>query len=123
MSKKVLIIEDNPTDGMIVKGHLLDENMEVELAVNAKEGIAKALKMQPDLILLDILLPDGNGYDVCRQLKKELQLKNTIVIMHSIKDKPEDIMNAFHAGADDYIVKPPHPEFVAKKIRLYLRLR
>jgi len=123
MPKKVLIIEDSATDAAIVKELLEKEGIKVEVSVSGKEGVEKAVASKPDLIVLDILLPDISGFDVCARLKEKASLTATIVVVLSIKDNIEDITRAFHVGADDYIIKPPLPELLTRKIKLYLGLR
>ncbi|MCX5712151.1 MAG: response regulator [Candidatus Omnitrophica bacterium] len=123
MARKVLIIEDSPLDAQVVKELLSQDGIEVSIASNGKDGIEMAKKIKPDLITLDLMLPDMNGMEVCAKLKKEEALHDSIVVILSIKDSPEDVTAAYHAGADDYIFKPPAPEFLAKKLRLYLGLR
>jgi|AntAceMinimDraft_17_1070374.scaffolds.fasta_scaffold01669_6 DNA-binding response OmpR family regulator len=122
-NKKVLIIEDSAVDAAIIQKLLEDEGLEVETAATGEEGFKKARANVPDLITLDLMLPGIDGYEVCRQLKAELSLNNTIVIVISIKDSVEEITRAFQAGADDYVIKPPWPELIAKKIKLYLGQR
>lgn len=123
MPKKVLIIEDSPVDAQIAQDVLQKEGLDVDIAHNGEDGIAKALKTKPDLVILDIMLPDISGFDVCKRLKSEISLNNSIVVMLSIKDNVDDISRAFHMGADDYIIKPSEPTFLAKKVKLYLGLR
>ena len=120
MGKKILIVEDTAMDADISKDILLAEGFDVEIATSGAEGIEKALAIQPDLILLDLVLPDIMGFEVCKRIKSERTLENAIVIILSIKDNLEDITRAFHSGADDYLIKRPLPEFLVKKIRLYL---
>ncbi len=123
MPKKVLIIEDSATDAAIVKDLLEKEGMKVEIATSGKTGVEKAVCLKPDLIVLDLILPDISGFDVCAQLKEKAVLKKTIVVVLSIKDDIEDITKAFHTGADDYIIKPTVPELLIRKIKLYLGMR
>ncbi|MDD5556942.1 MAG: response regulator [bacterium] len=123
MARKVLIIEDSATDAAIVKDLLQKEGLKVEIAVSGKEGIEKAVASHPDLIVLDLILPDVSGFDVCARLKKEASLHDAIVVVLSVKDNINDITKAFHVGADDYIIKPPLPELLIRKIKLYLGMR
>ncbi|MEA1927051.1 MAG: response regulator [Candidatus Auribacterota bacterium] len=122
-TKKVLIIEDSVVDAAIIQKLLEDEGLEVETAVTGEEGLKKARVNLPDLITLDLMLPGIDGYEVCRRLKAEVSLNHTIVLVISMKDSIEEITKAFKAGADDYVIKPPWPELIAKKIKLYLGQR
>jgi len=121
MPKKILIIEDHATDAAISKEVLEKEGFEVEVVSSGEEGAKKALEIKPDLVLLDLVLPGIDGFEVCRRIKKEAALHRTIVIILSVKDDIDDISRAFHAGADDYIIKTPLPEFLVRKLKLYLR--
>jgi len=123
MAKKVLVIEDSKIDADIVKDLLEKEGIEVDVATNGEGGVKKAKEMKPDLIVLDLMLPDIDGYEVCARIKKDPVLKNTIVVILSMRGDIADITKAFHAGADDYIIKPPLPDFLTKKIMLYLGAR
>jgi DNA-binding response OmpR family regulator len=121
--KQVLIIEDSAAELAIMMELLRQEGLQVDVAQSAQEGLRKACKIKPDLILLDLILPDSDGFEVCRKLKKQRSLKKTLVVIVSIRDAVEDITKAFSVGADDYIIKPPVPEFLIKKIKLYLTNR
>ena len=123
MAPKVLLIEDSATDAAIVKESLKEEDLEISWAASGKDGLEMARELKPDLIVLDLMLPDINGLEVCEQIRREDGLKDSMVVILSAKDSIDEIAKAFNAGADDYIVKPPIPEFVARKIKLYLGIR
>lgn len=120
MAKKVLYIEDSPVDARMVKELLEKEGFIVQVAASGKEGLEKAKQMQPDLILLDLILPDIDGFGVCSAIRKDISLAKSIIIVLSVKDNMEDINKILSLGADDYIIKPPLPDFIIKKIKLYL---
>lgn len=120
MPKRVLVIDDSTVDAGLIKELIMEEGLEADVAYTGEEGIKKALELKPDLITLDLMLPDMGGIEVCAKLKEEPSLKETIIIIVSIKDDIEVINRAFHANADDYIIKPPIPEFLIRKIKLYL---
>ena len=123
MLKKVLIIEDSPTDAAIVKELLAKENIDVQIADKGNEGLEKARKIKPDLIILDLMLPDISGFEVCSQIRKDPSLEKTMIVILSIKDDVSEITKAFREGADDYMIKPPVPDFLTRKIKLYLGIR
>ena len=120
MAKKVLLIEDSPLDAAIAKELLEKEDLEVDVAMSGEEGLEKACRMRPDLILVDLALPGIDGFEVCARIKKKAGLRDAIIVVLSVKDDREEINRAFNAGADDYIIKIPRQEFLAKKIKLYL---
>lgn len=122
MAKKVLLIEDSPTDLAVTKDMLEKGGFETYTAMTAKDGFQKAVETKPDMIILDLMLPDGNGFDLCSRIRKESGLSGKLLILIlSIKSERKDIERAFEVGADDYVVKPPAPEFLLKKIKLYMR--
>ena len=123
MPKKVLLVEDSLTDAAIVKEILEKEDVDVAVAGTGNEGVKLAEKIKPDLVILDLILPDISGFEVCAKLKQDVSLNNAIIVIFSVKDSIEDISKAFQLGADDYVIKPPQPEFLVKKIRLYLGMR
>ncbi|MBL7072629.1 MAG: response regulator transcription factor [Candidatus Omnitrophica bacterium] len=123
MTKKVLYIEDSPIDTRIVKEALEEAGITVDVAATGEEGFKKACQMKPDLILLDLILPDTDGFKLCAQIRKQAELGKTLVIVLSVKDEVDDIAKAFTVGADDYVIKPPLPDFLTKKIKLYLGMK
>lgn len=123
MAKKILLIDDSELDIGLVSDILKKNDYEVSSALTVKDGFDKAIQVKPDLILLDLMLPDGSGYDLCKKMKSEASLKDTLIIVLSIKNELADIERAFNSGADDYVVKPPSPEPLLRKIKLYLRDR
>ncbi|MDD4201889.1 MAG: response regulator [Candidatus Omnitrophica bacterium] len=120
MAKKVLYIEDSPTDAVLIKELLEKAGLDVTIAKTGKEGIEKAKEIKPDLVLLDCILPDISGFDVCSKIRKDGSLHKTLIIMITIKDSLDEISKAFILGADDYVIKPSMPEFLVRKIKLYL---
>lgn len=123
MKKKVLIIEDRPPEAALVQALLLEEGIESQIASTGKEGLEKALELKPDLITLDLGLPDVDGFELCEKLRNESALSNTLIVILSVIDNIDDIKKALMVGADDYIIKMPLPEFMVRKIKLYLGLK
>jgi len=121
--RRILIVEDDPHIAEGLKLNLKLQGHEATIAGNGTEGLRMWKTWNPDLIVLDIMLPDISGFDVCAKLKEKTALSATIVVVLSVKDNIEDITRAFHVGADDYIIKPPLPELLTRKIKLYLGIR
>ena len=101
--KKILIVEDESSISDFVKLELEYEGYQVSIKEDGREGLKEALENDYDLIILDIMLPSMNGFEICRRLKRE---KNTPIIMLSAKDSVTDKVNGLQIGADDYIPKP-----------------
>ncbi|HNV87109.1 MAG TPA: response regulator [Candidatus Omnitrophota bacterium] len=121
--KKVLVVEDSRTDAAIIEDLLKREGIDVQIAANAEEGFNKAILLEPDMIIVDLILPGMNGFELCRRLRNEDRLRKAIILVWSSKDNMEDINEAFRCGADDYVIKPPLPEFLARKIKIYLGIK
>ena len=98
MTKKILIIEDSPTQLGFINAVLEEDGFEVDIAMTGEEGLKKARTIKPDLILLDLILPGIDGLEVCSQIKEEVSLSHTIVIVLSVKDRVEEITKAFRAA-------------------------
>ena len=119
---KILLIEDDEKDAQWLSGLLQDEGYSVSRARDGKEGLTKAQEERYNLVILDTVLPDIKGEEACRLLKKKKRYRDVPVIALSIKDEVEDIEGAFIKGADEYIIKPPRPEHLLKKVGELLHL-
>ncbi|OGR81158.1 MAG: hypothetical protein A2X32_08500 [Elusimicrobia bacterium GWC2_64_44] len=115
--RKVLIIEDDPIMGKVMQRIFLSEHYSVNLAVTAEAGIAACLKELPDLVLLDVMLPDGNGIDVCHHIKADPKLRHIPVIIVSGEAMSVDSkVSGLEAGAEDYVLKPFIPEELIERV-------
>jgi DNA-binding response OmpR family regulator len=115
MVGKLLIIEDDPTAMRLIEYTLKQRGYQVMTTRNGLEGIITAQKEEPDLIILDIMLPGIDGYEVCKRLRAGAQTSRIPILIVSAKIQKEDINTGFHAGADDYLCKPASPtEIVAR---------
>lgn len=116
--KKILIVEDESSISDFVKLELEYEGYQVSIKEDGREGLKEALENDYDLIILDIMLPSMNGFEICRRLKRE---KNTPIIMLSAKDSVTDKVNGLQIGADDYIPKPFAIEELLARINAIFR--
>jgi len=103
---KILVVDDEENIRKLVKYNLLLDGHDVVVAVDGKEGLEKAVSENPDLILLDIMMPEIDGLEVCSRLKKNPDTRNIPVFMLSAKGQMQDLEDAFAVGADNYITKP-----------------
>jgi DNA-binding response OmpR family regulator len=119
MKKKILIIEDEED---LVKGlrlNLVDEGYEVDYALDGKDGLRKALKEKPDLILLDIMLPGMNGLEICKELRQNKM--DIPIVMLTAKGDEIDKVIGLEIGADDYISKPFSIRELLARVKAHLR--
>ena len=121
MAKKILIVEDEVTLNKAIADFLVAENFESLSAMDGVQGIEMAKKEIPDLILLDIILPLKDGYEVLDELKKDEKTKDIPVILLTNLESQEDIVKAFEKGATTYLVKSDYKlQDVVKKIKMAL---
>jgi DNA-binding response OmpR family regulator len=117
----VLIVEDDPALLRGLKDNFEAQDYQVQLAQDGREGLSAALANPPDLMLLDIMLPRMNGYEVCRALRaKQLEMP---IIMLTAKGQEEDIIRGLELGADDYVTKPFSIRELLMRARAFLRRR
>ena len=113
---KILIVDDEPDIIEILKYNLNNEGYDVKTANNGKKAIEKAKKFIPDIILLDVMMPEMDGIEACVEIKKISTLSNTRIIFLSARGEDFTQIAAFDAGADDYLTKPVKPKILIKKI-------
>ena len=106
MKAKIFIVEDEPSIVQLVKYNLEKENFKVLVSNNGEEGLQEIKKTEPDLILLDWMLPDLSGIDICKALRKDIKFKNIPIIMLTARSQEEDKVLGLNVGADDYLPKP-----------------
>lgn len=104
--KKILVVDDEHDLVDFIRIRLEGNNYQVIVAYDGEKAISLASKEKPDLVLLDILMPQMDGFKVCRELKNGALTADIPVIMLTAKDRQEDIKFAQQAGADEYIIKP-----------------
>ncbi len=120
---RVLIVDDNSTNLFILSKLLICEGYEVIESSNGLEAIALAQSRQPALILLDIMMPRMDGYEVCKQLQSASATSHIPIVFLSALDAPFDKVKAFRSGAADYVTKPFQAEEVMARVRLQIELR
>ncbi|MFQ5951841.1 MAG: PleD family two-component system response regulator [Candidatus Omnitrophota bacterium] len=117
MAERILVVDDEPHTVKMVESRLRANGFDVITAQNGAEGLEKARAESPDLILLDIIMPEMNGHETLSKLKESEETKSIPVIMFTSKGQVEDVEKASYAGAVDYIVKPFDPIALLNKIR------
>ena len=116
ISTKILIVDDDPDIIEILTYNLSNEGYNVKSAVNGIEALKKAKKFIPDIILLDVMMPEMDGIEACSNLREIESLSKSMIIFLSARGEDFTQIAAFDAGADDYINKPVKPKILLKKI-------
>ena len=115
-SIEILVVDDDPDIVEILKYNLKNSGYSVKSAGNGVEAIKKAKKFIPDIILMDVMMPEMSGIEACEEIKKIDQLSQAIIIFLSARSEDYTQISAYDAGADDYISKPVKPKILLKKI-------
>src|SRR5450759_86989 len=120
--KKILVVDDEPFNVEILKG-LLSKKYDVETAANGEEAFTKVKQISPDLILLDVIMPEMDGYEVCRQLKSDQKTRNIPIVMVTCLTDRNDRIKAIEAGADDFLSKPIDWIELSARVKSLLRIK
>jgi len=118
---KILIVDDEPDILEVIEYNLLKEDYQVVRASNGKIGLEKAIAEKPNLILLDIMMPEMDGIEVCRELRNIREFDNTIIAFLTARNEDFTQVQGFDVGADDYITKPIKPRILLSRIKALLR--
>lgn len=116
----VLVIDDEPEITDIIKAFLSNAGYKVEVENSPTEGLEKAKKLKPDIVLLDIMMPVMDGYEVCARIKKDPQLADTPVLFLTGKDAKDDSGMSFQSGGDLFIKKPFSCERLLNMVKMVL---
>ena len=119
--RKILVVDDEKYVVELIRDILESGGYKVIPAYNAKEALEKVYTESPDLILLDILMPKVDGYQVCREIRGDLLLSNIPIIMLTVKGGEKDEIKGLGIGADDYIVKPFRPGVLLARVKMVLK--
>ena len=117
----LLIVEDEADIRELISFNLEMSGYQVIKAADGEEGLTLARRHQPDLILLDLMLPGTDGLKVCRQLRTEAATRKTPIMMLTARGEEDDQITGFEAGADDYITKPFSPRVLVARVKALLR--
>ena len=118
---KILLVDDEPDILQIVGYNLSNEGYQVVTAKNGADGVKKAKKEKPHLIILDVMMPEMDGIEACEQIRNIPELNNTVITFLTARGEDYSQLAGFDAGADDYITKPIKPKILVSKIKALLR--
>ncbi len=121
MAARILIVDDEPSIVLAVRDEMVFEGFEVDSAADGPTGLRNALQLRPDVLLLDLMLPGMNGFEICRQLRADLP--DLWIIVLTARGREVDRVTGFEAGADDYLVKPFSLRELVARVKVGLRRR
>ena len=120
MSEKILIIDDDLDTLRLVGLMLQRQGYQISAATNGQQGLEKAFEEDPDLVLLDVMMPDMDGYEVTRRLRQNPSTVETPILMFTAKTQLDDKVIGFEVGANDYLTKPTHPSELQARVKTLL---
>ena len=122
-NSKILIADDNQQNCELLEAYLSAEGLEIKMAFDGQETLDRVADWQPDLLLLDIMMPKLSGYEVCQQLKQDQSTRGIPVLMVTALNEMGDIEKAVTAGCDDFLSKPVNRLELTTRVKSLLRVR
>jgi CheY-like chemotaxis protein len=122
-TSRILIADDNPTNVELMEAYLSEVDCQLAVAVDGRDTLDMVAQFQPDLILLDIMMPKLSGFEVCKTLKDDPATKGVMVLMVTALNELGDIERAVAAGCDDFLSKPVNKTELLKRVDNMLKLR
>lgn len=120
---RILIADDNSTNVELLEVYLADIDCDIAIAVDGRDTLDKVASFQPDLILLDIMMPKLSGFEVCQKLKNDPKTRGIMILMVTALNELGDIERGVNAGTDDFLSKPVNKIELVKRVENMLRLR
>lgn len=120
---RILIADDNAANRELLEAHLATVDCEIETAVDGQDTLEKTGRFRPDLILLDVMMPKLSGFEVCKQIRDDPELRKTMVLMVTALNELGDIERAVQAGTDDFLTKPINKVELLKRVDNMLKLK
>ena len=121
MNKKILLVDDEPDILELIGYNLRREGYDVFTAENGKQGIDMARSVNPDLIILDVMMPEMDGMEVCNIIRSDAKLSHTTIAFLTARGEDYSQVAGFDAGGDDYITKPVKPKVLVSRVKASLR--
>src|SRR5271165_1484870 len=123
MTARVLVVDDILSNVKLLEAKLTAEYFEVVTAFNGEEALAKVEERNPDIVLLDVMMPGMDGFEVCRRIKSNPKTAHVPVVMVTALDQPSDRVAGLEAGADDFLTKPVDDAALFARVRSLVRLK
>src|SRR5437667_5750243 len=121
MAEMILVVDDDPDIARFVEVNLRSAGFDVAVATDGEEALRRAEEIRPDLVLLDVMMPRVDGFEVAQRLRRNTRTANTCIIMLTAKAQSTDKVLGLTAGADDYIIKPFDPIELLARVKTTLR--
>ena len=122
-NNRILIADDNPANCELLQAYLEEVDCQIELAIDGQDTLDKVASFQPDMILLDVMMPRLNGFEVCKQLKEDPQTSSIMILMVTALNEIGDIERAVGTGTDDFLSKPVNQVELVKRVENMLKLK
>ena len=120
MAEKIVLIDDDLDTLRLVSLMLRRQGYDITAATSGQEGLDKVFEVNPDLILLDVMMPDMDGYEVARRLRGKPETVDIPILMFTAKTQLDDKVSGFESGVDDYLTKPTHPSELQAHVKALL---
>ncbi len=120
---RILIADDNVANRELLEAYLADFDCEIETAVDGKDTLDKVVSFNPDLLLLDVMMPKLSGFEVCRKIKDDPQTASVMVLMVTALNELGDIERGVNAGTDDFLSKPINKIALLKRVSTMLKFK
>jgi CheY-like chemotaxis protein len=120
---RILIADDNAANRELLEAYLADFDCEIETAVDGQDTLDKVASFEPDLLLLDVMMPKLSGFEVCRKLKDDPQTAGVMVLMVTALNELGDIERGVNAGTDDFLSKPINKIALVKRVSTMLKFK
>lgn len=122
-TNRILIADDNAANRELLEAYLASSDCEIEISVDGQDTLDKVRSFQPDLLLLDVMMPKLSGFEVCKQIKDDPKTARVMVLMVTALNELGDIERAVKAGTDDFLTKPVQKVTLLKRVDNMLRLK
>jgi CheY-like chemotaxis protein len=120
---RILIADDNVANRELLEAYLIEIDCDIETSVDGQDTLDKVASFQPDLVLLDVMMPKLSGFEVCKQLKENPDTSRTMIVMVTALNELGDIERAVSAGTDDFLSKPVKKVELLKRVQTMLKLK